>query len=94
MTLEDLKSEFNRLVPDDQVEFARWVVWEEYEETEKQQKLSWLRHEAQKGVDSSDHGRNSRPLDEVFADLRAGLRPPKAKPARRVQTGVRKTITA
>ena len=94
MTLEELKAEFNRLVPDDQVEFARWVVWEEYEETEKQRKLSWLRHEAQKGIDSSDNGLNSRPLDVVFAELRAGLRSRKAKPARPVPARVRKTVTA
>jgi|GEM_PF-5375508 len=82
MTLEELKSEFNRLVPDDQVEFARWVVWEEYEETDKQRKLSWLRHEVQKGLDSGQDGKISRPGREVFAELRAGLRA-KAKPAGR-----------
>ena len=69
MTIDELKAAFSRLPPDDQIDFARWVVWEEYEETEKQRKLSRLRHEVQKGIDSSDGGKNSRPLDEVFALL-------------------------
>jgi hypothetical protein len=94
MTLEELKAEFNRLVPDDQVEFARWVVWEEYEETEKQRKLSWLRHEVQKGIDSSNNGRNSRPLDEVFAELQASLRSRKAKPVRPTAARLRKAVAA
>ena len=74
MTIDELKEAFCRLSPDDQIDLARWVVWEEYEETEKQRKLSRLRHEVQKGIDSSNGGKNSRPLDEVFAELRAKLK--------------------
>ena len=74
MTINELKAAFSRLSPDDQIDFVRWAVWEEYEETEKQGKLSRLRHEVQKGVDSSNGGKNSLPLDEVFAGLRAKLR--------------------
>lgn len=83
MTIAELKEAFCRLSPDDQIDFARWAVWEEYEETEKQRKLSRLRHEVQKGVDSSNGGKNSRPLDEVFASLLK--RRKKSVPAKRRQ---------
>ena len=43
---------------------------------EQAQLMGLLRHEVQKGIDSSNGGKNSRPLDEVFASLLKRRRKP------------------